>query len=166
MSDKNPAPAPETGSAVVVATPVSERVLAVYEAGILAIPDAGGEGMENILAQLAGAQSPYQLDQPWQAGGLQAWRDRQIVVVGMRKMASDFEGPLPWFLILDCADPATGETFTATTGALSIVAQLVIAHQNGWLPLQVIPRMAKKPTAEGYYPMHLDVVRNQQVGRV
>lgn len=143
----------------VVATELPEQTVALYAPMIAAIPDAGAEGMANILDQIAKATTLTQLDAPWQAGGLQKYRDRQIVVVGARKMESDFAGGLGWFLILDCADPATGETFVATTGSVAIVAQVAKWWSMGDQPLRCIPRLAKNPTPNGFYPMHLEIVR-------
>ena len=143
----------------IVPRPVHGDVIDAYEGMIASVPDAGGDGIEAILAQLARAESPDQLDSPWQAGGLADYRDRPILVTGIRKAPSEHPGPLPYFLIIDGQDPATGELLTITTGAVSVVAQLVKAYTAGWLPVMVIPRMAERATKDGFYPWHLDVHR-------
>lgn len=156
------APATTNGTSAVVEIPRDElpaQLVATYAPLLAAVPDAGTEGMANILEQIARASSLAQLDAPWQAGGLQQFRDRPIVVTGIRKMESDFAGGLGWFLIMDCADALTGETFVATTGSVAIVAQLVKWWSLGDAPLKCIPRMAKNPTPSGFFPMHLEVVR-------
>ncbi|MCL6626645.1 MAG: hypothetical protein K6T68_08695, partial [Alicyclobacillus shizuokensis] len=56
---------------------------------------------------------------------------------------------------------SSGERLTVTTGSVSIVAQLARAVAIGALPLRCIPRVANKPTKQGYYPQHLEISRNQ-----
>jgi hypothetical protein len=77
-------------------------------------------------------------------------------------MESEFAGGLPFFLIVDAADLETGELVTITTGAVSVVAQLAKAHQLGQIPgWRVVPRQAERPSASGYYPQHLEVMRGR-----
>ncbi len=149
--------APAAGA--IVPRLVPDDAIAAYESMIAQVPDAGTEGVEAILAQIAGASSTDDLDQPWRSGGLQDYRDRPILVLGIRKMPSDFPGPLPWFLIVDGQDPATGGDVHLTTGSVSVVAQLVKAYTAGWLPVMVIPRQSERPTRDGNFAWHLDVHR-------
>lgn len=155
---------PAQTSAVVPATPsqiLRPDVAETYELMIQAVPEAGQDGMANILDQIARAGSVQALDAPWQGGGFQLFRDRLVHVHDIRRMPSDFDGPLGFFLVVDGADASTGETFTATTGSIAVVGQLVKAYVSGWFPLACIPRMAKRPTPDGYYPMHLEIARQQ-----
>lgn len=152
-----PESAPVEGA--IVPRPVHGDVIEAYEAMIASVPDAGGDGVEAILAQLAGITDPSKLDTPWRSGGLAEYAGRMIIVRGIRKMESDYDGPLPWFLIVDGQDAQTGDEIHLTTGATSVVAQLVKAFQLGAFPLAVIPRIAERPTPGGYYPMHLEVAR-------
>lgn len=140
-------------------TVLSPAVVATYEAMIATVPEAGAGGFESILEQLANATDVYQLDAPWRSAGLADYRNRRLVVTGIRRMVSDFAGGLPWFLILDAADRETGEKLAITTGAVSVVAQLVKAWDLGKFPLEVIPRVADRASSAGYYPMHLEMVR-------
>jgi len=49
------------------------------------------------------------------------------------------------------------EEIVWTTGSVSVVAQLVKAFMLGALPLYATIRKAERPTANGYYPQHLEV---------
>lgn len=151
------AAAPEPGA--IVPRPVRGDVIDAYESMIASVPDAGTEGVESILRQLAAVTDPNALDTPWQAGGLADWVGRTIIVRGIRKMPSDHPGALPWFLIIDGQDPVTGGELHLTSGSVSVVAQLVKAHAAGWFPLAFVPRLADRPTKDGFYPMHLEVAR-------
>lgn len=159
MSDKDTAVQTAEQDGAMIPAEYPARIVEHYAAIVATVPEAGNEGMASILEQIADARTMRQIDSPWQAGGLAQWRDRAIVVHGMRRMESDYEGGLPWFLILDCADPGTGETFTAMTGSVSIVAQLLQAWSLGGFPYTCVPRLARKPSANGFYPMHLETVR-------
>lgn len=134
-------------------------VVEAYESMITDVPEAGGDGFASILAALAGATDVADLDAPWRSQGLGDLVNVPLRIMGIRRMPSDYPGGLPWFLVADGAVLGTGERVTFTTGAVSVVAQLVKAHQLGAFPLDVIPRQSERPSANGYFPQHLEVVR-------
>jgi hypothetical protein len=142
-------------------TPIRPEVVAAYESMIATVPEAGGDGFDGILAQIAGAADVAALDAPWRSGGLEEWANEPLAILGIRKMPSDYPGGLPWFLVVDAATVKDGERVTFTTGAVGVVAQLVKAWQLGAFPLVVIPRQSARPTASGYYPQHLEISRHQ-----
>jgi hypothetical protein len=78
----------------------------------------------------------------------------------VRKHPSDFPGGPGWFLIADAVIVATGEITTVMTGSTTNMAQLLVARNLGLLPLRCVPRVAEKPTENGFYPQHLQVYRN------
>lgn len=134
------------------------QVVASYEAMIADVPEAGADGFASILASIALATDVADLDAPWRSQGLGDLVNQRVVVTGIRKMPSDYAGGLPWFLVMDGALVDTGETVAVTTGAVSVVAQLVKAHNLDAFPLVVIPRQADRPSRSGFYPQHLEVV--------
>jgi hypothetical protein len=130
-----------------------------YASILASVPDAGRDGFEGMLRQLLEAQDATDLDAPWRSEGLEAFRNTPLVITGIRKMPSEYEGGLPWFLVIDAAVVGTGERVTISTGAVSVVAQLARAWALGALPLKVIPRQSDRPSKAGYYPQHLEVMR-------
>lgn len=138
---------------------LSPQVIEAYESMIETVPDAGGGGFDSILRAIATATDAADLDAPWRSEGIKEFANARLRVLGIRKMPSDFEGGLAWFLIIDAAIVATGEVIAVTTGALSVVAQLVKAHQLGAFPCIVTPRVATRPSRNGYYPVHLEFER-------
>jgi hypothetical protein len=90
--------------------------------------------MSAILEQLANAGQLGDLDAPWRSDGLGEYIGERLVVTGIRKAASDFVGGLPWFLVVEAGLQSTGEKVTFTTGAVSVVAQLVKAWSMGRIP--------------------------------
>lgn len=83
---------------------------------------------------------------------------QEVIVTGIKRAASHFAGDLKWYLVIDMVRP-NGEKIIGTSGAKAVVGQLAIARHEGWLPLKAIPRVAKQPTKQGYYPLHLEIVR-------
>lgn len=149
------APVPTTTDAPQV---LGRDVVAAYEAMIADVPEAGGDGFASILTAIAAADHPDDLDAPWRSGGLEEFINQPLIIQGIRKMPSDYQGGLPWFLIADCVVISTGELVSITTGAVAVVAQLAKAHSLGAFPWRVIPRQSERPSKSGYYPQHLEVV--------
>lgn len=142
-------------------SPVAIRpeLLAAVEMMLDAVPEAGGDAFESIIGNLVSATDVRDLDAPWRTAGMREIVNQRIRIDGIRKSPSDFKGGIPWFLLVDGAFVETGEIFTVTTGAASIVVQLAKAAQLGGFPLVCIPRESSKPSANGYYPMHLEMVQ-------
>lgn len=138
---------------------IAPAVVEIYSSWLAAVPDAGGDGMDGILAALAMATDPADLDAPWRSAGLELVVNVPLRITGIRKLPSDYPGGLPYFLVIDGAVTETGETISITTGSVSVVAQLVKAHALGAFPLNVIPRKAERASKAGYYPMHLEIGR-------
>lgn len=140
---------------------LSDQAVAVFEPLLAMIPEAGGDGAgyETILRQLAQAQDASELDAPWRAGGLQLYQDTSLVITDIRRMPSDYQGGLGWFLVVDAVVKGTGERIAVTTGSVGVVAQLVKAYALGALPLTVIPRRSKKASKAGFYAWHLEMAR-------
>lgn len=141
---------------------IRPEVVEAFAAMVADVPEAGADGYESILLQIAKAEDVTDLDAPWRADGLKAFIGHPLEVRGLRRMASEYAGGLPFFLIVDAADLETGELVTVTTGAVSVVAQLAKAWQLGSIPgWRVIPREADRPSSSGYYPQHLEAMRGR-----
>lgn len=123
------------------------------------VPEADEDAYVGIIRQLLAAKEATDLGAPFDINGMQNWEGSQVVIDGIKRMPSDFDSGLGLYLVCDCRDPKSGERMTLSTGSTNIIVQLVTAHVRGWFPLLVIPRFAKKATAAGYTPMHLEVVR-------
>ena len=146
------------GSAVII----PNESVAAFAAMAADIPEAGDGGYEGILAQLLTTDDPSALDAPWRSDGLREYLDRRLRIDGLRRMESEYESGLPFFLIVQASDLETGEVITLTTGAVSVVAQLVRAWSLGLIPgWRVIPRQSERASKSGFYPQHLEVMRGR-----
>ena len=138
------------------ADPLSDGTVAVYQSMLDAVPDAeSGAGYERILQQLAAADDLTGLNSPWEAGDFREWADEVLVIRGITKRPAEFEGGLPWFLVVDAVDEATGNMLTLTTGSVNIVAQLTRAWSLDLFPIRAKVVIAAKPTRSGFYPQRL-----------
>jgi len=152
--------APEDQAAAPVV--ISQRASEALTAALLSIPDTGEDGYERLLLQIAGASDAADLDAPWRSEGMRDYINRPLEVRGLRRIASDFDGGLPFFLVVDAGALDTGEAVTFTTGAVSVVAQLAKAFQLGAIPgWRIIPRESDRPSERGFYPQHLEVMRGR-----
>jgi hypothetical protein len=149
-----------------VPVPISEQAIAAWNGMIQGVPDAV-EGYGRIAAQLAAADSPEALNEPWdtQAQDMATYVGSTLIVRSVAKAQSDFAGGLPWFLIVDAIDEDTGEAVTLTTGSANIVMQLTKAYVMGWLPRRVMVEVSEKATKNGYYPQRLQFLPDQAAAK-
>ena len=120
------------------------------------------DAMARIVAQILNAETPEELEEPWNGEGMRGLAGRLLRISEVRRLPSEFLSGPGWYLGCTAMLVETGESKFVTTGSLSILAQLGRAVQAGWLPLDVVPREADKPTAKGYRPMHLEIVRRSR----
>ncbi len=137
-----------------------EAALAAFQKIMEAIPETDpGVATERIVLQLLQAQSPEELDEPWNGQGMLKLLDQRIKIMDVRRLPSEFLSGPGWYLGCDAVLVETGEKIFATTGAIAVIAQLARICQAGWLGLEVIPRLARRKSRRGYYPVHLEIVR-------
>lgn len=129
------------------------------------VPESGDDATARIVAQILAAETPDQIDAAWNAEGMRDWVDMVVQINSIKRMPSDFTAGLGWFLVCNVTALGSGEEFVLTTGSVSIVAQLVRLHTINALPIQVVPRKAAKPSKNGYFPMHLELVRDVRARR-
>ena len=119
------------------------------------VPTGGGDGILGILEQIAAAENPDQLDRAWNSAGFGQWLGYALEISNPRKLPSDIAGGISFYLLVDAVVKHTGEFVTLTTGSYAIMAQILVAHDRGWLPRTFIPEQADEPTENGFYPQHL-----------
>jgi hypothetical protein len=119
-------------------------------------------GQVRILETILGAKSAEELGDPWALAGGEALANVPLRVDTIKRRPSDFEDGINVFLICAGVRLDTKAPVTFSTGATSVVAQLVMAYDQGWLPLFCTFRLAKKPTPRGYYPQHLEMQGSEE----
>jgi hypothetical protein len=123
------------------------------------VPEADDDAYVGIIRQMLGAQTPADLGAAFNLQGMLDYEGVLIRVLAIKRMPSDFDSGLGLYLVCEISDVKTGEHHTVSTGSTNVIVQLVTAFVKGWLPLTCVPRLAKKPTANGYTPMHLEIVQ-------
>lgn len=86
--------------------------------------------------------------------GLQDIIGTPFTIHSGRLNKSDFTDGLPAYVVMD-VEFDDGTKGVVTSGAMSVVAQVIAMHKGGYLPYRVSSRKPNKPTADGYYPISL-----------
>jgi hypothetical protein len=120
------------------------------------LPEADDDATERILAQLLAADSAADLNRPWEASGLEQWFDRAIEIRAVTRAPSDFEDGIGVYVVIQAKAIGTGKDVVITTGSTAVIAQLIMAHRNGWLPIVATPRGPKRTPKSGRVPHHLE----------
>lgn len=148
----------DKGKEIQPVTTHTEAMVERFNKAMGEIPDAGTTGVEGIVAQIMSVENVAQLGSAWESENTKALVGKVVQITGLSKMESDLPEGLPYFLIVQYLDTETGEVGTFTTGTVSVVAQLAKAYAEGWLPLDCRVEQSKRPTKDGYYPLHLKVL--------
>ena len=155
MSAKNDA-ATESEELAVMAPALVQSFTELFQK----IPQADSDqAMERIVLQILQAEDPSELDAAWDSNSIKDLVGRVLVVNGMKLLPSDYASGPQWYLGLEVTLEATGENSFASCSSISCMAQLAHAYNKGWLPLKVVPRQAERKSQNGYFPIHLEVVR-------
>lgn len=128
---------------------------------IQSAPRMSGGGVENILSQIFGADTPDALDKPWDEIDRALPLGVPILVDEFTVWESDFADGLGVYLVIDCTVLHSGEKVQYVTGSVSIVAALAKARSMGWFPLKCVAVEAQVPTKDGYKPQHLEVITDE-----
>lgn len=125
---------------------------------ISGIPDAPDDAEARILEQILNAQSLSDIDAPWRSGSLGKYNGTVLTITEVSKIPSDKDTAIGYFLVVRGTVRGTGETFTASTSSHAVLAQLTRLWLAGAFPVDVIPRKAERPSRNGFYPEHLEMV--------
>lgn len=137
------------------ALPDITKAFAELVAGIPA--DDTETGAMSIVSRLLDAESPEQLNTLGELPSGEDVAGRVLIVTGLARRKSDYEGGMGVYLVVDAVDASTGEVVRFGTGSTGIVAALAKAHASGWLPLRCEIVKSPKQTKSGYYPHNLRV---------
>jgi hypothetical protein len=90
---------------------------------------------EQIALRIMQAETVDDLLTPSTAEGLRDWVDKPIVIHDARLRKSNLPDGVGAYLVLDIEDAKDGKHYVATTGAINVMAQIIKAHNQGWLPM-------------------------------
>jgi hypothetical protein len=133
---------------------VQEKLTSIIDA----IPENSGTGYESVINSILNAKTVTDFNSTWQANSMDAIDGREICITRISKVNSDYDGGLGFFLICDYFDYEAQKYCVGSTGSISICVQLAKANAEGWLPLMCMVVKSEKPTKDGFYPLHLQVL--------
>lgn len=123
------------------------------------VPGRSEQAGLEMFKQILAATTLDELDRPWNGNGMADYIDQVITINSIRQEPSSFKDGPGVFLIGDGFVNDTGLVISFMTSSVYEMAQLLVAHDNKLFPWQCIPRVAVKPTENGYYPRHLETYR-------
>jgi hypothetical protein len=156
MADKDQAG--ESGREVVELPPALLRQFAEMAA---VIPEAEPDGGASLIEAIFNAGSEQELSSRFGTASEDEMLNREIIVNRIERMPSDYRDGLGIFLVIHFYDTKTQRPGTFTSGSMAVLAQLVRAYAEGWLPLHCKLMKAEKKTKAGFYPHHLHVFKEQ-----
>lgn len=146
----------------------SPQVLAQVHELVAQLPqESDGGGAEAIVAALLSATSIDDLNAPWDGSSSRALAGRRLEITGIHARPSSFDGGTGIFLVAQATDTKSGDRSTFTTSSIATVLQLAMAYKLGMFPIIADVVAADRPTARGFYPIHLRIVaagRTPQAG--
>jgi hypothetical protein len=122
------------------------------------LPETTGDGGASMIEQILGATDAADLDANWGTKDPDKLIGEPLTIHSATVSKSDFAEGLGVFLVVEATRENTHEKITFTTGSTMVVAQLVKAYNAGWLPMRAKLVRADRPSANGYYPQHLEVL--------
>jgi hypothetical protein len=123
------------------------------------VPGRSEQAGLEMFMQILSATTLDELDRPWNGNGMGDYIDKRIRIDSIRQEPSSFKDGPGVFLVASGMDYSTGAVISFMTSSVYEMAQLLVAHDNKLLPADFVPRVAVKPTENGYYPRHLEVYR-------
>lgn len=129
--------------------------LALIAPVVESLPQAGDIDLGAVLESMLGAQEPGDLNVFSDLPSLEDLVPVRMQVQRVRWMATTLDSKMPWYLIVDAKDVATGKQLVFNTSAAQPFMALVMIASKGWLPRIVEGRRRGKPTKRGYYPVNL-----------
>jgi hypothetical protein len=118
--------------------------------------DSADAAVADIIAQVLSADSVDEVLADTAVMGLREMLDVPFTLWGAKFNQSSFEAGAPFYCILDITPATTGIRGVASTGAQTVIAQIVRMHMLNAFPLVVKAIYATdKPTANGYRPYRL-----------
>jgi hypothetical protein len=135
-----------------------EAALAEIPALFDAIPDVSDDPTPRMAAAILNADDPDDWESVFSGRSIKDSAGKKVRVVALRKLPSSYEGIVKQYLVAEIIDLETGEHDVMTVSSVISMLQLLKAHKEGWLPLDVEVKRKEKPTARGFYPIHLKVL--------
>jgi hypothetical protein len=142
-----------------------EQALAQVPELLAAIPDVTEDPTPRMAAAILTADDPEDWESVFKGRSIKDSAGKQVRILAIRKAPSQFKGVIDQFLIAEIIDLETGEADVMTVSSVMSVLQLLVAHNRGWLPLDVEVMRKATPTRRGFHPIHLKALSKvQQVG--
>lgn len=136
---------------------LASETRAMFASMVTMVPDAEGDATESIVLAILNAKTWDELDDPWDSEKATQLVDVEQRIDSIMRRPSSYTSGLGVFLVIKGKRMDTDEPIVWTSGAVSVVAQLVKAYALGAFPVYAMLRRSERPSAAGYYPQHLEI---------
>lgn len=142
--------------------PVQHPVMTAFYAELAKRTDVVAEAdaaVADIIAQVLSGESLDEVLADSEATGLRDMLNEPLTIYGWKAVRSDFEEGAPYYAVMDVLRHKKQWRGPVTTGAQTVLAQLVRIGLLDEYPATLIATNAtKKPTKNGYWPLKLSKV--------
>jgi hypothetical protein len=130
----------------------------VFHDMLEAVPDAVDDDGFGIIAGLLEAEDWEGLNRESKLPDAVDQAGKQLKWTDVSKRPSDLGEGLPYYLIIDAVNVATGEAVKFQTSAPGVVIPAIKLQQWGKLPALCQIEKSAKPTKAGFYPLNVTVL--------
>lgn len=134
---------------------MSPEMVRTFAEMALMVPSETTDALDSIIGAILNAASWDQLADPWESANGARLAGRPLRFDSITRRPSKLKGGLGLFMVVNCFDMQSSEPVVFTTSSMGVVAQLVVAHLRGWLPLYGEIIVAERETEQGFRPQHL-----------
>lgn len=119
-------------------------------------PDAASRA---IVERIFEAETAEDILGGQQLDEAEAWLDKPFLLTGVRYNPSDLNESIGVYSVLE-GKAGDGSDVKFSCGARNVMAQAWALHEKGFLPIGVVLKESKRPTARGYRPMWLEMAKD------
>lgn len=138
---------------------ISAETRQMFAQMVTAVPNVdAAEASERIVLQILQAKTWDDVDAPWDKEPKEELIDKELRIDSIMRRPSSYAGGLGVFLVVRGALLEDKRPVVFSTSSMSIIAQLVKLHMLDAFPVFAIIRKSERPTENGYWPQHLEVI--------
>lgn len=144
---------------------ISETTLREFAMMVTMIPEAdSSEATERMLLAILRATRWDEVDDAWDKNKATDLLNHELRIDEVYRRPSRFAGGLGVFLVVKGFDKDTELPFVFPTSSIAIVGELTKLYALNAYPVYAYIRQADNPSANGFYPQHLEVFASMGKG--
>lgn len=119
------------------------------------LPAPSEDVADRLVGEILGSPDMVNENMIWESTSSRELINHRFVWHGIAMQPSTESDGLPFFLVCDVTDRATGEKKVITTGSLNLCASLIRAHFHNAFPWEGEIVGPRRPPKNGRMPLHM-----------